>query len=292
LFHIRQLDSQVRFYDERKTVNFVALSLAPVILAGFPIATADRAIIFLSTMPPTLGQRLKHAREARGLSLRDVEHTTRIPVARLQDLEEDRLNTFGGMAYAKSFLRGYSSMLGVDAGEVLDQMKPPPLGGARDYRYLVETQGPWITDRNEWRAHGTPAAALPPGKSVLFVTIICLACGILIGGAVLANAYLNSKTAAATAAQNQSGAAAKSSTTASLVPDPAGESGAYVSPDALPPDKAPAGGEGNRPFAPEPAVTKAIPVPATGAPTPPKAEPVLEIVRKPLPPPPKAERVR
>src|SRR5689334_17793772 len=99
-------------------------------------------------MPPTLGQRLKHAREARGLSLRDVEHTTRIPVARLQDLEEDRLNTFGGMAYAKSFLRSYSTMLEVDAGEVLNQLKPPPLGGTRDYRYLVETQGPWLTDRN------------------------------------------------------------------------------------------------------------------------------------------------
>jgi cytoskeletal protein RodZ len=243
-------------------------------------------------MPPTLGQRLKHAREARGLSLRDVEHTTRVPVARLQDLEEDRLNTFGGMAYAKSFLRGYSTLLGVDAGEVLDQMKPPPLGGTRDYRYLVETQGQWIVDRNEWRAKGTSAAALAPGKSALFVTVVCLACGILIGGAVLANAYLNSKTAAATAAQNQAGGAAKSSTTASSAPDPAGESGAYVSSEALTSEQASAAAGTNRPFTPEPPVTKAIPVSSTGAPTPPKAEPVLEVVRKPLPPPPKAERVR
>jgi hypothetical protein len=171
-------------------------------------------------------------------------------------------------------------------------MKPPPLGGTRDYRYLVETQGPWITDRNEWRSSGTSPAALPPGKSILFVTVICLAGCILIGGAVLANAYLSSKTVVAAAAQNQTGAAATSPTTTSSAPDSASASGAYISPDALPTEKAPASAEGVRPFSPEPAVTKAIPVTASGAPIPPKAEPVLEVVRKPLPPPPKAERVR
>jgi cytoskeletal protein RodZ len=221
------------------------------------------------------------------LSLRDVEHSTRIPVARLQDLEEDRLNTFGGMAYAKSFLRSYSTLLEVDAGEVLNQLKAPPLGGARDYRYLVETQGPWISDRHEWRSNGNTPAALPPGKSALFVTVICLAGCILIGGAVLANAYLNSKTAAAAASQNQAADTAKSS-----APDSASASGAYISPGELPTEKS-AAVEPNRPFAPEqPAVTKAVPATATGAPAPPKAEPVLEVVRKPLPPPPKAERVR
>jgi cytoskeletal protein RodZ len=243
-------------------------------------------------MPPTLGQRLKHAREARGLSLRDVEHTTRIPVARLQDLEEDRLSTFGGLAYAKSFLRGYSALLDVNAEEVLNQMKPPPLGGARDYRYLVETQGPWITDRNELRASRTAAAPLTPGKSVVFVTVIGLSFAILIGGAVLANAYFHSKTAAAIASQNQATATATPSSTASSVSNSADDSGAYVSAEALPSEQASATAGTNRAFAPEPAVAKAIPVPSTGGAPPPKAEPVLEVVRKPLPPPPKAERVR
>lgn len=264
------------------------------LLRVFSFATNPCGTTFATApifMPPTLGQRLKHARETRGLSLRDVEHTTRIPVARLQDLEEDRLNTFGGMTYAKSFLRTYSALLEVNAEEVLNQMKTPPLGGARDYRYLVETKGPWIGDRTERRPHGT-AAALPPGKSVLLATIACVAFGILIGGAVLANAYLNSKTAATTASQNQAGGTTTSSTTASSASDSAGESGTYVSPDALPSEQAPAGVGANRPFASESAVEKAIPVPASSSPAPPKAEPVLEVVRKPLPPPPKAERVR
>jgi cytoskeleton protein RodZ len=88
-------------------------------------------------MPPTLGQRLKHARDQRGLSLRDVEHATRIPVARLQDLEADRLNGLGGMTYARSFLRTYAALMEVHADDVLAKNNPPPLGVVRYYRYLV-----------------------------------------------------------------------------------------------------------------------------------------------------------
>ncbi len=146
-------------------------------------------------MPPTLGQRLKHAREKRGLSLRDVEHVTKIPVTRLRDLEEDRLNTFGGMTYAKCFLKSYSSFLEVDAQDTLGLMTPPPLGGARDYRYLVESYGIWISDRQERRGAMSSAPPLAPGKSFLFATLVCLVFGLLIGGGVLASGYFNSKPA-------------------------------------------------------------------------------------------------
>jgi cytoskeletal protein RodZ len=148
-------------------------------------------------MPPTLGQRLKHAREKRGLTLRDIEHTTRISVARLQDLEGDKLNTFGGMTYAKSFLRSYASLLDVNADEVLDQMKPPPLGGVRDYRYLVESQGPWIVDRGDRYHSGTMAspASLGAGKPLLLVVMVCFVLAVLVGGGVLASAFFNSRPA-------------------------------------------------------------------------------------------------
>jgi cytoskeletal protein RodZ len=150
-------------------------------------------------MPPTLGQRLKHAREKRGLTLRDVEHVTRISVARLQDLEDDRLNTFGGLTYAKSFLRAYATMLDVSAEEVLNQLKPPPLGGVRDYRYLVESQGPWISQRRE-RQHQShaPSGPVGPPKPFAYAVGLSLVFALVIGGGVLASGFFQAKPALTT----------------------------------------------------------------------------------------------
>lgn len=162
-------------------------------------------------MPPTLGQRLKHAREKRGLTLRDIEHTSKIPVARLQDLEDDRLNTFGGMTYAKSFLRSYAALLEVNADEVLSHLQTPPLGGVRDYRYLVESHGPWISERTDHAPQhmAAPHATFAEGKSFLFAALVCVAFALLIGGGVLANAYFGTKNSPSDPGHERGGAAYK-----------------------------------------------------------------------------------
>jgi cytoskeletal protein RodZ len=98
-------------------------------------------------MQHSIGQKLKAAREKAGLSLLDAAHETRIPVGRLQMLESDNFAAFGNMAYARSFLKNYSSFLGVDAGEELDQFPSPVFGGPEDYRYLTRTHGQWIRRR-------------------------------------------------------------------------------------------------------------------------------------------------
>jgi cytoskeletal protein RodZ len=240
-------------------------------------------------MLPSLGQRLQHAREQRGLSLRDVAHKTRIPLARLQDLEEDKLNGFGGMTYAKSFLRTYSTLLEVEAEAVLSQMTPPPLGGPRDYRYLVDSQGPWVVPRRE-RSHARHSpTALTVGNSFLVAAVVCVVFGLFIGGAVLANAYLNSKSASSTAADEERTAAQRSpaSTTRPAATPPSEE------PWAADPSKVEealnrlGGGvsagrlEESNPGQPASLI----------APAPPKAEAVEE-ARRALPVAPKAEAVR
>jgi transcriptional regulator with XRE-family HTH domain len=106
-------------------------------------------------MPPTLGQRLRHAREERGLKIEDISHKTRIAVPRLRELEEGNVNGCGSITYARSFLKIYSNFLKVDASEVLERMHPPPLGGSRDYRYLTEDMGHWVDDSR------TPAMVPP-----------------------------------------------------------------------------------------------------------------------------------
>lgn len=126
-------------------------------------------------MPPTLGQKLKHAREARGLAIADVTHVTRIPAQRILDLEGDRYTGSGSLTYAKSFLTTYSNFLAVDASSVLDHIQPPPLGGVRDYRYLVENLGHWVDDdSNTPSMAGTPQSIVPAPRSIGIAALVCL----------------------------------------------------------------------------------------------------------------------
>jgi cytoskeletal protein RodZ len=98
-------------------------------------------------MTPSLGQRLRAARESRGLSLLDAAHETRIPVQRLQHLEAQNYASFGSMTYARSFLKLYSDFLAVDASCVLDELPSAVLGGPQDYRHLVDSFGPWLREK-------------------------------------------------------------------------------------------------------------------------------------------------
>lgn len=139
-------------------------------------------------MPPSLGQKLKHAREQLGLSLADVAHRTRIPVPRLQDMEEDHYNTFGSLTYARSFLQTYAGFLGVDANPVTDHMNPTPLGGARDYRYLTESLGRWIG----FDADPTLMPDARPVRSTRVSTIVAAVFAVvLIAGVLWAKAYFS-----------------------------------------------------------------------------------------------------
>lgn len=134
-------------------------------------------------MHGSIGQKLIAARKARGLSLPDVAHVTKIPVARLQLLENDNLAAFGSMAYARSFLKLYSRFLGVDASDVLEGLPTPVLGGARDYKYLTDHLGDWVPEPREGRRGARmrapsvrpkagPRSPVLPTLGVFFVLLI------------------------------------------------------------------------------------------------------------------------
>lgn len=140
--------------------------------------------------PPTLGKKLKHAREQRGLSLADVAHETRIPAPRLQDMENDNYNSFGSLTYARCFLQTYANFVGVDPNPVTDHMNPTPLGGARDYRYLTESLGRWIgVDADD--------SLMPdarPVRSYRVATFVAaVLCVVLIGGVLWAKAFFTER---------------------------------------------------------------------------------------------------
>jgi cytoskeleton protein RodZ len=70
--------------------------------------------------PATLGQALKNARTARGLTLEQVSSETRIEVAHLQALEQDLLGRIGPTVFVKGYLRQYGQLLGLDYRHLLD----------------------------------------------------------------------------------------------------------------------------------------------------------------------------
>ena len=71
---------------------------------------------------PEVSLRLQHSREAKGLSLREAEAATRIPVYYLQLLEgKGDARLLSDVLYLVPFLRTYAMFLGLDPAETTAQ---------------------------------------------------------------------------------------------------------------------------------------------------------------------------
>jgi len=66
-----------------------------------------------------LGDRLRQAREAKGLTLEQIEEITRIRRRYLQALEEEDFGQLPGEVFVRGFLRNYALALGLDPEEIL-----------------------------------------------------------------------------------------------------------------------------------------------------------------------------
>ncbi|HVI85074.1 MAG TPA: helix-turn-helix domain-containing protein, partial [bacterium] len=75
-----------------------------------------------------IGERLRSAREALGLSLEEIESATHIRRAYLHALENESFEELPGPVYAKGFLRSYAAYLGLAPRELLELYPggPPP----------------------------------------------------------------------------------------------------------------------------------------------------------------------
>jgi cytoskeletal protein RodZ len=66
-----------------------------------------------------LGPRLKRAREARGVSLRDIATRTKISVSALEALERGDVSKLPGGIFGRAFVRAYAAEVGLDADDVV-----------------------------------------------------------------------------------------------------------------------------------------------------------------------------
>ena len=78
-----------------------------------------RAVEREATPGRAVGRLLRDQREARGLSLSEVEKSLRIRRSHLEALEDGRFDKLPGAAYIPAFLRAYSAHVGLDPEKVL-----------------------------------------------------------------------------------------------------------------------------------------------------------------------------
>jgi hypothetical protein len=83
--------------------------------------------------PSSAGERLREAREARGLTIAQVAGETRIPQRHLQTIEAGDFTALPARTYAISFSKNYARMVGLDQNEIaamvrveLDALDPTP----------------------------------------------------------------------------------------------------------------------------------------------------------------------
>jgi cytoskeletal protein RodZ len=79
---------------------------------------------------PTVGQRLRAAREEKGLSLEDIAAQTRIPQRHLESIENAEWDKLPAPTYTTGFAKSYAAAVGLDRTEIGDQLREE-MGGQR-----------------------------------------------------------------------------------------------------------------------------------------------------------------
>jgi cytoskeletal protein RodZ len=84
----------------------------------------------VETDVPTVGERLRAAREEKGLSLEDVAAQTRIPQRHLEAIEASEWDKLPAPTYTTGFAKSYASAVGLDRSEIGEQLRAE-IGGQR-----------------------------------------------------------------------------------------------------------------------------------------------------------------
>ena len=70
-----------------------------------------------------VGRRLQREREARGISLEQIAEQTRISERHLELIEQDKFSELPARTYAYGFSRSYARALGMDEGEIVNDLR-------------------------------------------------------------------------------------------------------------------------------------------------------------------------
>jgi cytoskeletal protein RodZ len=109
----------------------------------------------------TVGERLRAAREERGLSLEDVAAQTRIPQRHLESIETAAWDRLPAPTYTTGFAKSYATAVGLDRTEVGEQLRAE-MGGQRPTASTPEVFEPADPARTmpKWLVFGAIAAVI------------------------------------------------------------------------------------------------------------------------------------
>jgi cytoskeletal protein RodZ len=79
---------------------------------------------------PTVGERLRAARDEKGISLEDIAAQTRIPLRHLESIEAADWDKLPAPTYTVGFAKSYASIVGLDRVEIGEQLREE-MGGQR-----------------------------------------------------------------------------------------------------------------------------------------------------------------
>jgi cytoskeleton protein RodZ len=100
---------------------------------------------------PIGGEKLREARRANDISIRDIAKELHLDEPKVRALEENRFDVLGAPVFAKGHMRKYAELVGVPADDILSDYyqlnrsagAPPIVGPKRD-RPREFMPGPWI----------------------------------------------------------------------------------------------------------------------------------------------------
>jgi cytoskeleton protein RodZ len=119
-----------------------------------------------------IGERLRSARQALGLSLEEIESVTHIRRGYLEALEREAFDVLPGPAYIRGFLRAYAACLGLPPEDVLD-------------RYPAITPGEVPHRESPVEVRITPALRMSPVRRAVMGVGLLVGLGVVFVGVVL-----------------------------------------------------------------------------------------------------------
>src|SRR6476659_3981788 len=111
---------------------------------------------------PTVGERLRVAREEKGLTLEDVAAQTRIPQRHLESIETADWDKLPAPTYTTGFAKSYASAVGLDRVEIGEQLRAE-LGGQRSPNIATEVFEP-----------ADPARTMPKSLVIAMIAAVIL----------------------------------------------------------------------------------------------------------------------
>lgn len=175
--------------------------------------------------PQALGQRLRAAREAKELTLADVEQATRIRARYLEALEAGDYSSMTPVQ-AQGFLRNYARFLGLDLALLMRELESTPPAGRRKGRRRQESRS--VSETNGWSARPPVAGATASAqrrrtrvrRGALGNALIVVLAGAIVTTLILGGTRLIDSLVASQTAPTQPGMAAVEPLTPASTPTP------------------------------------------------------------------------